>query len=115
MHSVRRRGLRETLAWLATFSLIGVAVSLATSTAASALGVPVAPPLVWISVDVYSKTVTVAGRTITIVVDPDGIQGIDITLDYDPGLLTSSPRRAASCATFPTAAIAPRFSGSRAR
>ena len=67
---------------------ISIAITLGFIGDARAVGVILPAPPYWVSVDVYSKTITIAGRTITIVVDPDGIQTIDLILDYDPSLFT---------------------------
>jgi hypothetical protein len=70
--------------------LVSVMIALGSVRDAGAVGVILPGPIL-VSVDVYSKTVTIAGRTITIVVDPDGIQTIDLVLDYDPSLFTFVP------------------------
>jgi len=100
------------LARLAILLLLGLAVTLGSPGIASAVGFIIpGPPLIVVSVDVYSKTVTIAGRTITIVVDPDGVQSIDLVLDYDPSLLTFLPAESGFLCDFSNGGDCPSILG----
>jgi hypothetical protein len=86
--SCRAARIRRLGTGPASLAAVLVSLSSLTATTQRAQAIGISLPFVSVSVEVYKKTIRTPFGPITITIDPDSIQSLDLNLSYDTGMFS---------------------------